>query len=288
MKTYAYISLISYYLELIFNHSISCLIQNLTVVSVDTIDFLLKPKRGEESIVPVLLNAIQENQNCVDFVSATCRLLLNISLSKKGVSKIINAGGGIVLQDLIKMTQALEVVRPSLSILHNLAYGSASLLGELVKIDCASSIIATLRSSPKDHDLCTASFGLLGLLGRADKDTRETISNQKIISMVLDTIQEIKMLNLQVKAFSLLNSIDYTVGNELFIKTAKRILDSMQDYPGDREIQYYGCKILLKLVTAAPKSRALKNLIRTGSGKKCLSLVPNSCRCVRDMLLREL
>ena len=96
------------------------------------------------------------------------------------------------------------------------------------------------------------------------------------------------MLNLQVKAFSLLNSIDYTVGNELFIKTAKRILDSMQDYPGDREIQYNGCKILLKLVTAEPKSRALKNLIRTGSGKKCLSLVPNSCRCVRDMLLREL
>jgi hypothetical protein len=260
----------------------------MIVVSFGTVDILLKSKRGEDSIVSVLIDAIQENPSSTDFVAAACDVLANLSLSKKGVSKITRCGGGLVLLELIKSSQDSQVTKTAISCLYNLAYSSASLLGDLVKADCASSIITILDSSAKDPTFYTASFGLLSLLAGVDKDTKDRISNIHMISMVLDAIRNHNIFELELEAFSLLCSIEHTVDRQLSMNTAKRILESMETFPDEEDIQAYGCKILLGLMKAQPENRALRSLIRTGSGKGILSSVPLSCEDLARRLLQDL
>ena len=263
-------------------------IQNMIVVNFDTVDILLKSRRGEEN-VPVLIDAIQEHQGCTSFVSLACDLLSNISRMQAGISKIVRSSGGSVLHKLIRSTEASEVVQSAMTTLYNVAYGSSSFIGELVKTDCVSSITAALRASARNSELFAAAFGLLGLLAGSDKDAKQKISNQNnLISVVLDAIRNHKLLELEVEAFALLSSIEYhTADKQLSMNTAKSVLQSMEIFSEVEEIQFNGCKILLGVLAAQPESRALKSLLRTGSGREILMSVPSICKDAAQILLHN-
>ena len=258
----------------------------MIVVTFDTVDILLKTKRGEKSVIFVLVNAIRENQREIEFVSAACDVLCNLSLCKKGISKIIRSNFAAVLQELIKTTEeSSEVVQSSMTLLYNMAYSSTALLRELAEADCTSSVIEVLKSSSKDPELYAASFGLLGLLAGIDTVPRAKISNPNMISMVLDAIRDHKNLELELEALSLLSSIEHPADKQLSMKTAKNVLESMETFHNEDEILTSGCKILLGIMRAQPESRALKSLLRSNSGRNTLSSVPNSFRDAVDEVL---
>ena len=260
----------------------------MIVVNFDTVDILLKSKqRGEESLIPILIDAIQENQGCIDFVSLACDVLSNISLSKRGVSKIVRSFGGPVLHKLIKNTESNAIMQSAMATLYNVAYGSSSLIGELVKVDCVSSITAALEASARNPELSAAAFGLLGLLAGANEEAKRKISNPNMISVVLDTVRNHKMLELELEAFTLLCSIDHTADKQLSMNTAKRVLQSMEIFSEEEEIQFNGCKTLLRVLAAQPESRALKSLLRTGSGREILMSVPSICKDAAQLLLHN-
>ena len=260
----------------------------MIVVSFDTVDILLKSKRGEESIIPLLINAIQENLDCDTFVAAACDVLSNLSLEDKGASKIVGCGGGLVVHELFTSTQDPGILQVAVQILYNLAYMSTSLLQQLAKTDFATSLIATLKAS-KDSSLFAASFGLLSLIAGVDQGTREKLSDTVMITMVLDAIRRhAKMPELLEEALSILSSVDYSAGDkQLGLTVAKRILECMTIFPDEEAIQTDGCKILLGIMSAQGESRALKSLLHATSSKETISAVPSSCKGMAHRLLKD-
>ncbi|KAL7519454.1 hypothetical protein ACHAWX_004211 [Stephanocyclus meneghinianus] len=268
----------------------SCFIQNMIVVSFDTVNILLKGTRGDD-IISVLINGIQENQG-VDFVVAACDVLANLAQDKRGQSRLIRMGCGAIFHELIKINRDFpEVAQPAMLTLYNLACNSSTLLKDLAMADCTSSIIALLNHSTRNPLVCSTSLGFLKKLAGANNDAILKISSQSCISMVLDAIQHCHLLELQLNAFSLLGSIPLTDDRQVCMNAAKRILESMHNFPDEEAIQSGGCQILRQVMRAHPQSRALKSLFRSGSGRQILSSVmkayPKSCKDDVDRLLYD-
>jgi hypothetical protein len=262
----------------------------MIIVSFDTVDIVLKSKRGDESIIPVLINAVDGNQDNDDFVTAACDVLKNLSLVKKGVSKIVSCGGGQVLHNLVKNSQKPHLSQAAIEILYNLAFASSSLLGQLAKSDCPSSIISTLNSLPKDPSHAGSSFGLLSLLAGANEGARKKVSNPSMAHMVLDAIRRhANSPDLIEEAFSLLSAVEYhPEEKQLGLAVAKRTLEAMDAFRDEEAIQTDGCKILLSIVRAQGEMRALKSLLHSISTKEILAAVPDCCRGAANKLLESL
>lgn len=258
----------------------------MIVVTFDTVDILLKTKQGEQSIIFVLVDAIRENQRNIEFVSAACDVLCNMSLNKKGISKIIRSNCAPILHELIKTTEdSSSIVQSSMVLLYSIAYSSTSALKKLAKADCTSCIIETLNSSSKDPELYVASFGLLGLLAGVDSDARVKVSNPDMISMAFNAIRDHNNLELELEALTLLNSIEISTDKQHSMKIAKAVLESMETFQDEVNILTMGCNILHSIMRAQPESRALNSLLRSNSSRNILSAVPDSLRATVDELL---
>lgn len=267
----------------------------MMVVSFDTVNILLKIRRGDSfpDILSVLVNAMKDNQECVDLVSAVCDVLANVSLDGNGAPRIVRCGGGTVLHELISPDSAYqnhpEVLLPAVSTLYNLAWSSSTLLKKLANAECASHILSLLnKSSARDPTLYTVSFGLLKELVVVDSKSKEQISNSEVVSMVLDAIRHCSSLELLLNAFSLLKSITIPADKQLTMNMAKRILQSMEDFADEEAIQSDGCQILFHAIVALPESRALKSLLRTGASKVILKSAmesfPVSCKDAHELI----
>eukprot|EP00804_Cyclotella_cryptica_P020044 CCRYP_014867-RA/>CCRYP_014867-RA protein AED:0.37 eAED:0.37 QI:56/1/0.5/1/1/0/2/0/203 len=203
----------------------------MIVVSFDTVRILLKATGGDD-IISVLINGIasytSDGNCCFDFVVAACDVLANLALDKRGQSRIARRGGGAIFHELIKMNKdSPEVVQPAISTLYNLACGSSTVLKDLAKADCISSVIAVLNTSTRDPSIFATSLGFLKELAGVDNRTKREISSQGFISRVLDAIRRCPLLEVQLNAFSLLSSITPTGDKQLSMNTAKTILESM-------------------------------------------------------------
>ena len=223
-------------------------------------------KGGHHGIIRILLDSIQLNSDKNEFVCSACGLLSNIARTVTGNKSIVEAGGSIILHLLLKSSKSLEVTRSTISALYNLASNNDRVKEDLAKAGCVGTTIEAVNAF-RDPMLFTSSFGLLReLASSVGAIFQETIDS---VAATLGT-----------------DAIYGRPGRPELHAFAKRVLESMESYPKEEQLQANGCHVLM----AIPQTRAVKSLFRSGLGKRVLAAAgetfPDSCECIARGLLK--
>ena len=265
-------------------------LQNMTVMTPDLARTILKRKRGESeesTIVPTLVQAMENNPKYTKLQEAVCGVLSNVALTDKGAFAVARAGAIPALMPLISsQDNGVELKQSALSVLKHLAMNDDGNREAITGAGGVNPVIEAMKKHPEDVVLIIVACGLLKALAEHDKSNAIEITNRGTVRLIIAAMDKHSEFDhLQAAACGLLAAVKHEDGSKITVVAAKRVLWAMENYDDVSLVQSEGCHALYNLATCTNvlpllKTRDVRQVLVAAKDK-----YPDECEAVVDELL---
>jgi len=265
-------------------------LQNMTVMSPDLARTILKRKRGESeesAIVPILVQAMENNPKYTELQEAVCGVLSNVALTNEGAFAVAKTGVIPALLPLISSEDnGVELKQSALSVLKHLAVKDDSNKEAITGAGGVNPVVEAMKKHPENVVLIIVACGLLKALAEHDKSNAIEITSHGTVQLIIAAMDKHSEFDhLQAAACGLLAAVKHQDGNKITVAAAKRVLWAMENYDGVSLIQSEGCHALYNLATCTNvlpllKTRDVRQVLVAAKDE-----YPDECEAVVDELL---
>ena len=232
---------------------------------------MLVPDRGQNSarllpvvvkkivksrIVPVLLDAILQDNADTDFRESVLGLVRNLALHPDA-KKPIGHSSAALIATLQGCTEA-EVKILACYALTNLATESKENQARISGDGVVIAILAAVRAHPRDAAVLVAAFSLMKELAVDDENIASQFVGEGGPDLLLSAMKgHPHDAMVQVAACGLLAYLPYEKRERVAPKLAKAIVLALEKHPRAAEVQIAACEALLEITTHVPAVRGI-------------------------------
>ena len=275
----------------------SAFLQNMLVIYPDLARTVTKRQRGEsegDGIVPILVNALKNNDKDANLHEAACGVLSNVALIASGKSAIIKAGSIPVLMRVLKNAATISgeigLKRTLFLFLTLLATDDEANVETMLPSLRGGGLEDTLsmiKQHPKDSLLLVAAFGFLKAIAEQNNHLADDIVRSGVVKLVLSAMdKQARFDQIQIASCALLAAIKHD-GSKSSTSAAKRVINAIENHEDDPAVLEEACHALYNL---AECTSIIVPLIKAKDVREMLSKVkhdhPKECGEIVDELLK--
>lgn len=275
----------------------SAFLQNMLVIYPGLARTVIKRQRGEsedDGVVPILVNALKNNDKDANLHEAACGVLSNVALIASGKSAIIKAGSIPVLMRVLKNAATISgdigLKRTLFLFLTLLATDDEanveSMLSSL-RDGFLEDTVSIIKQHPRDSLLLVAAFGFLKATAEHNNQLADDIVRSGVVKLVVSAMdKQAKFDQIQIASCALLAVIKHD-GSKSSMSAAKRIINAIEDHEDDPTVLEEACHALYNLAGCAS---IVMPLIKAKTVREMLSKVkhdhPEECGEIVDEILK--
>ena len=275
----------------------SAFLQNMLVIYPDLARTVIKRQRGEsedDGIVPILVNALKNNDKDANLHEAACGVLSNVALIASGKSAIIKAGSIPVLMRVLEnaatVSGEIGLKRTLFLFLTLLATDDEANVETMLprlRGGGLEDTLSMIKKHPKDSLLLVAAFGFLKAIAEHNNHLADDIVRSGVVKLVVLAMDKhARFDQIQIASCALLAVIKHD-GSKSSTSAAKRVINAIENHEDDPAVLEEACHALYNL---AECTSIIVPLIKAKDVREMLSKVkhdhPEECGEIVDELLK--
>ena len=217
---------------------------------------IVSKKIVESRIVPVLLDAIFNENADTDFRESVLGLVKNLSLNPDAKKSIGHSSAALIAA--MRNCSEAEVKLLACYALTHLAIGSSENQARISGEGGLYAVLAAIRSHPGNAEMLTAAYGLMTELAIDNEDIASKFVGEGGTDLLLSTMKEHSdNVNVQIAVCGVLAYLPYGKRERAAPKLAKAIIYALDRHPENAEVQTAACEALLEIATHVPAVRSI-------------------------------
>ena len=275
----------------------SAFLQNMLVLYPELARTIIKRQRGEsedDGIVPILVNALKNNNKDAKLHEAVCGVLANVALVGTGKSAVVKAGAIPELMKVLKNAAFINgevgLKQRILSFLSLLAADDETNVGVMLQSDDGlKDTLSIIKQHPKDPLLLVAAFDFLKVVAGQNQDVAADIVRGGAVKLIVSAMdKQASFDQMQIAACALLAVVEHD-GSKTSIAAAKRVIDAIEYHDDDPNVLEEACHALYNLAASA-SARNVVPFLKTKNVRESLTKVkedhPEECAEIVDELFK--
>ena len=275
----------------------SAFLQNMLVLYPELARTIIKRQGGEsedDGIVPILVNALKNNNKDAKLHEAVCGVLANVALVGTGKSAVSKAGA---IPELMKVLKNAAFINGEVGLKQRILSFLAFLAADdeanvevmLQSDDGLKDTLSIIKQHPKDPLLLVAAFDFLKVVAGQNQDVAADIVRGGVVKFVVSAMdKQASFDQLQIAACALLAVVKHE-GSKTSIAAAKRVIDAIEYHEDDPNVLEEACHALYNLA-ASESARNVLPLLKTKNVRESLTKVkedhPEECAEIVDELFK--
>ena len=275
----------------------SAFLQNMLVLYPELARTIIKRQRGEsedDGIVPILVNALKNNNKDAKLHEAVCGVLANVALVGTGKSAVSKAGAIPELMKVLKNAALINgevgLKQRILSFLSLLAADDETNVGVMLQSDDGlKDTLSIIKQHPKDPLLLVAAFDFLKVVAGQNQDVAADIVRGGVVKLIVSAMdKQASFDQMQIAACALLAVVKHEE-SKTSIAAAKRVIDAIEYHEDDPNVLEEACHALYNLAASA-SARNVVPFLKTKNVRESLTKVkedhPEECAEIVDELFK--